>query len=339
MRGQRLTVALVSNLERALPEEIELTHGATGLPQMLIPREVPLGGPRAMLVRRTLPHRDRRMIGAWCFVDHYGPVDLSRTEGMRVPPHPHTGLQTVSWLIDGAILHADSIGSHVEVRPGQLNLMTAGRGISHAEDSHAKDSHVEESLAQPSILHGIQLWVALPAHQRHQAPHFEHHGTLPMLRTQDTEVVVFMGDLLGMSSPALTYTPIVGAQLRLTAGASISIPVHADYEYGVLAVQGSPAVDGIPLSEHALLDLGAGHELLTITTTEDSLLLLLGGEPFAEKIVMWWNFIGRDHEEIATMRSQWQDHDPLFGTVRHNAPRLEPPELPNTRLKARGARR
>lgn len=319
----------MSNLEKVAEDEALAPESLGGHPSLLLPREVPLGGPRAMLVRRTLPHRDRRMIGAWCFVDHYGPVDLSVTEGMRVPPHPHTGLQTVSWLIDGVILHTDSVGSRVQIHPGQLNLMTAGAGISHAEDS----------LAEPSILHGIQLWVALPSESRRQAPHFEHHADLPRVMIDAAEAIVFMGDFAGVTSPAATYSPIVGAQVRLPAGASVSLPLRPDFEYGLLAVSGTIHVNDLLVSEHALMDLGTNHESVTVTSENGALVLLLGGEPFAEPIVMWWNFIGRDHDEIVEMRQRWAAHDAIYGLVDYHSPRLEAPELPNTRLKSRGSQR
>ena len=124
---------------------------------VLAPREVPLGGTRQLLVRRTLPHRDLRTVGAWCFLDDYGPVDVTGTPGMQVPPHPHTGLQTVTWLLDGEVRHQDSLGSDALVRPGELNLMTAGRGISHAETT---------PVGATGALRGLQLWVALPARHR-----------------------------------------------------------------------------------------------------------------------------------------------------------------------------
>ena len=132
----------------------------------MTPREVPLGGLRAMTVRRTLPQRQRSLIGAWCFVDHYGPDPVDDTGGMNVAPHPHTGLQTVSWLFEGEIEHRDSAGNHAMVRPGEVNLMTAGRGISHSEIS----------TPGTRTLHGAQLWVALPDADRHVEPDFAHHA-------------------------------------------------------------------------------------------------------------------------------------------------------------------
>jgi quercetin 2,3-dioxygenase len=295
---------------------------------VLTPREVPLGGPRAILVRRTLPHRERRMIGAWCFVDHYGPVDVAVTTGMRVPPHPHTGLQTVSWLIDGAIAHNDSVGSTVVVQPGQLNLMTAGQGISHSEDS----------LSEPVHLHGVQLWVALPDGSRMQAPHFENHQDLPTLTIEGAEVTVFMGELLGLSSPAAIYTPIVGAQLKLPPGTSLTMPLRSDFEYGVLAIDGQIQIDEDHVPEHALASLGRDRSEVRLTAPSGALLLLLGGQPFDEEIVMWWNFIGRSHEEIEQMRADWESGT-VFGHVDYHAPRLEAPPMPLTRLKPRGATR
>ncbi|MGH3365223.1 MAG: pirin family protein, partial [Nocardioidaceae bacterium] len=159
----------MSNLE-ARPGQTEEGRGsvptaAAGV-EVVTSREVPLGGPRAMTVRRTLPQRQRSLIGAWCFVDHYGPDDVASTGGMDVPPHPHTGLQTVSWLFTGEIEHRDSLGSHAMVHPGELNLMTAGRGIAHSE----------VSTPATNTLHGVQLWLALPDHARDTARDFEHYA-------------------------------------------------------------------------------------------------------------------------------------------------------------------
>jgi quercetin 2,3-dioxygenase len=337
VRATRGTYSVdVSNFERTSPDleseplEIDSSQGSASGQEFVVmaPREVPLGGPRAILVRRTLPHRERRMIGAWCFVDHYGPVDLTLTEGMRVPPHPHTGLQTVSWLIDGAIAHTDSVGSNVVVKPGQLNLMTAGVGISHSEDS----------LHQPSLLHGVQLWVALPDGTRMQSPHFEHHAELPKAMVDGSEIIVFMGELFGLTSPAATYTPIVGAQLTLTAGSKLVVPLRPEFEYGVLAVKGEVWIDDEPLTEHSLASLGRERTEIKVSAPDGALLVLLGGEPFGEEIVMWWNFIGRTHEEIEQMRLDWERGEG-YGHVEYHSARLEAPAMPLTRLKARGATR
>src|SRR5580692_5450904 len=185
----------MSNLDRS-PTELmcERHEGGSAGPVVLPYRNVPLGGPRAMTVRRSLPQRARSLIGAWCFVDHYGPDLVSTSGGMTVPPHPHTGLQTVSWLFAGEIDHRDSVGSHATVRPGELNLMTAGRGIQHSE----------VSLPQTTVLAGAQLWIALPDATRNSAPFFERFVPAPF-EFGGATVTVFLGELLGHSSSARTF--------------------------------------------------------------------------------------------------------------------------------------
>ena len=288
---------------------------------LLEPREVPLGGPRAMLVRRTLPHRDRRTVAAWCFVDHYGPAGGAP---MRVPPHPHTGLQTVSWLLSGHVRHTDSLGSDQVVRPGELNLMTAGHGIAHAEDS------VDGS----GPLHGVQLWVALPDAHRDQPAHFEHHADLPVLQDGAVSTVVIVGGLAGVHSHALTYTPLLGAEVRIPAGAGTRLPLEPQFEHAVLALEGSPVVAGSALPRSTLAYLGRDRSELDLAAQDGARLLLLGGVPFEEELVMWWNFVGRDHDDIVTARADWAAGE-RFGAVAYNGDRLPAPELPVTRLKPR----
>src|SRR5699024_1067317 len=191
------------------PAEVECTGldpdaVPAGPVEVLTSREVPHGGPRAMTVRRTLPQRARTMIGAWCFVDHYGPDDVSVTGGMDVAPHPHTGLQTVSWLFTGEIEHRDSLGKHAMVRPGEVNLMTGGRGICHSE----------VSTPATTVLHGVQLWVALPEEHRQAPRDFRHHVPEPV-RRDGAELRVFLGSLAGEVSPVPTFTPLLGAEIIL----------------------------------------------------------------------------------------------------------------------------
>jgi redox-sensitive bicupin YhaK (pirin superfamily) len=320
----------MSNLERR-PEETacggRLDVAAEPVRELQVGAAVALGGPRAMSVTRTLPNRARRMVGAWCFVDYYGPDDLAGGAGMQVPPHPHTGLQTVSWLVAGEVLHRDSVGSVQLVSPGQLNLMTAGHGISHSEESPADHS---------PVLHGVQLWTVLPDGDRHVPPHFEHHPTLPELTDSGVSVIVIMGELGGAASPADVYSPLVGAEARLEPGADTRLPVHADWEYAALALAGDVDVDGVRLSPGPLLYLGTGRVDLPVRANCAARLLLIGGEPFDEHIVMWWNFVGRGHEDIVAAREGWMRGDPRFGTV-HGYPgdRLPAPALPTVRLKPR----
>lgn len=328
----------MSNVEQR-PAETECGGvGVLDAPELLAPREVPLGGPRAMTVRRTLPHRERRMVGAWCFVDHYGPHDVDAEAGMDVPPHPHTGLQTVSWLLEGEVRHHDSIGSTQMVRPGQLNLMTAGHGISHSEQTPPPGERTTNAL------HGVQLWVALPAAARAVAPAFEHHAALPVVDVDGTRVTVVMGSLAGATSPATTYSPLVGAELSLRSGTHATVPVDATFEHAVLAMDGDIDVDGHLVRRGELLYLPPGPTQLRLAAPDDSdapaCALLIGGEPFAERIVMWWNFVGTDHDEIVAAREHWQAGDARFGDVMAYGPgRLDAPALPNARLTARGRTR
>jgi redox-sensitive bicupin YhaK (pirin superfamily) len=291
---------------------------------------VALGGPRGMMVTRTLPNRNRRMIGAWCFVDFYGPADLTSAPGMRVAPHPHIGLQTVSWLIAGEVLHRDSLGSQQMIRPGQLNLMTAGHAISHSEETPAEHS---------PVLHGVQLWTALPDEYRHVPPRFAHHTDLPVLTEPGVTATVIMGELGDARSPAQIFSPLVGAEVAVEAGADTRLPLIPDWEYAALALSGTVEVDGLALSAGPLLYLGSGRSDLALRSEGSGRVLLIGGEPFDEQIIMWWNFIGRDHDEIVAAREDWMSGQ-RFGTVRGYAgDPLPAPPMPTTRLKPRGRQR
>jgi redox-sensitive bicupin YhaK (pirin superfamily) len=291
---------------------------------LLAGHDVPLG--RYTTVRRLLPLRQRRMIGAWCFLDHFGPDDVAGRPGMQVPPHPHTGLQTVTWLVEGRIVHRDSLGNTVAVQPGQLNLMTSGHGISHAEQSPPD---------HPPVMHGAQLWVALPEAARHGAPGFTHLDRLPVDQGRWGELTVLVGELAGLSSPAEVHTRLVGAQLVLNGDETVRLPVRTDHEYGVLAMSGSATVGTTPLVPGSLLHLGAGHRELPVAGQPGTRLLLIGGEPFDEPLVMWWNFVGRSHEEIVAAREDWMAGR-RFGTVTGTgAAPLPAPAMPTTRLRAR----
>ena len=271
--------------------------------EILDHRQVPLGGTRAMDVRRTLPQRVRSLVGAWCFLDHYGPDDVSTSDGMQVPPHPHTGLQTVSWLFEGEIAHRDSVGSLQTVRPGELNLMTAGRGISHSEESPAG--------LRPPLLHGVQLWVALPGDRLGDEPFFEHHGDLPVWSGPGGERVQVLVGSLGVGgarlrSAATVFTPLVGAQVDLPAGASVELAVDPGFEHALLVDTGDASFEGVTVPVASLGYVEPGRAALTVTAGASPVrAVLIGGEPFAEEIVMWWNFVGRSHDDVAAARADW----------------------------------
>ncbi|EIV94286.1 pirin family protein [Frankia sp. QA3] len=268
-------------------------------------------------VRRVLPRRVRRTIGAWCFVDHMGPTAISPSNPVAVGPHPHIGLATVTWLLHGRQVHRDSLGSEQVLRPGELNLMSAGHGVAHAEES---EDHRGE-------LHGVQLWVAQPEHTRHGPPAFAHHADLPVARFGAAEVTVLLGELDGNVSPARTDTPLVGADLALRAGGTV-LPLRRDFEHGLVVLAGSVEVGAQVLRPGRLGYLGAGRDELPLRAGEGARVLLLGGEPFADRLVMWWNFVARSRAEIDVARADWQAGADRFGAVATNARRIPAPERP-----------
>jgi quercetin 2,3-dioxygenase len=320
----------MSNTE-TLPTELTCPGGVpgTGAVEVLTAREVPLGGPRAMTVRRTLPQRKRSLVGAWCFADHYGPDDVGSTGTMDVPPHPHTGLQTATWLFAGEVEHRDSLGTHAIVRPGELNLMTAGHGICHSE----------VSTAGVTTLHGVQLWVAFPDAHRDTARDFHHHTPVP-IDLGGATARVFLGTLAGQTSPVPTFTPLVGAEIVLDPHASISLTVEADHEHGVLVDTGTVTFAGTELARAELGYLAPGTAILELTNPggQPARVLLLGGAPFPEDIVMWWNFVARSHDEIVAFREAWERESDQFGRIDGYAGtpgRLPAPALPNARITPR----
>ncbi|GAA2510197.1 pirin family protein [Winogradskya humida] len=294
---------------------------------------VALGGPRGMGVVRTLPSKHRRMVGAWCFLDAYGPHDLAGSPGMRVGPHPHIGLQTVTWLLSGEVLHRDSLGNRQEIRPGQLNIMTAGSGISHSEETPAEHG---------PVLQGVQLWVALPESDRHMPPAFAHHSDLPVIREAGLTATVLMGTLAGATSPARCHTPLVAAELTLAAGTDTSLPLNPTFEYAFLTLDGEATAAGTPLKPGPLLYVGAGRSTLDVSAGPPTRVLLLGGEPFEEKLVMWWNFVARTSDEVVAAREAWTaaEHDggagPFGEVLGYDGPRIPAPPMPITTLVASG---
>ncbi len=273
-------------------------------------------------VRRLLPLRLRRSVGGWCFVDHYGPTSVDGVAGMRVPPHPHIGLQTVTWLLAGNVLHRDSLGSEQMIRPGQLNLMTAGRGIAHAEESPADHD---------PTLHGVQLWLALPSADRQVTPAFEHHRELPVLAAGGFAVTVFAGSLAGVTSPARTFSPVAGADISAARDTSGRLPLVPSHEYVIFVAGGQAAAGGIPLSPGRLLYLAPGRDSVAVTAQAGTRLLLLGGEPLGEPLLMWWNFVARTPDDITRAAQAWADGQfgdvPGYRGVPMPAPPLDPARL------------
>lgn len=311
-------------------------YGVTTL-HRLEPREVPLGGLRAMQVQRTLPHRDRTLVGAWCFVDHFKPS----SSRMDVAPHPHCGLQTVTWLFDGEVEHRDSAGNVQLVRPGEVNLMTAGHGISHSE------------VSTSAGLRGVQLWVAQPDADRSGSNAFDHFATtLTDLSVMSGAATarVFVGELEGASSPVRTFSPLIAAELVLGPGTAVDITVEPGFEHAVLLDEGRLTIapgdateeEALALAESELGLVDPGREFIRFMTGDTAArAILIGGAPLDEELLMWWNFIARSHEEIVAARDEWQADSGRFGRVEgYVGPidRIPAPDLPPVRLKPRTPR-
>ena len=328
----------MTNLEPRPQEQVCVAGPEPAAVELIEPRDVPLGGPRAMTVRRTLPSRRRSLIGAFCFADHYGPDDIAVSGGMDVAPHPHTGLQTVTWLFEGQVLHRDALGSVQTIEPGQLNLMTAGDGICHSEEGTLA------RFPEQGRLHGVQLWTALPGTARAGERAFDHVRDVPSFSVDGALVRVFMGSLGGVTSPARAYSPLVAAQLDVPAGGTVRLPVDPAFEHGVLLDSGELTVCGTPVAEAWLAYLAPGRDEILLEAGDTPVrAVLMGGAPFEEEVLMWWNFVGRTHEEVVTARAQWQAAvagDPegiaRFGWVSgYDGAPLPAPELPQVRLKPR----
>jgi len=291
----------------------------TGAPCRPTLQELPgrlsdLGG---LAIRRLLPRSQRRLVGPWCFLDAYGPLSFSSGKPMDVAPHPHIGLQTVSWLLEGEVIHHDSLGLEGTATPGVLNLMTAGRGIAHAEETPA---------ANAGRLRGVQLWVALPEASRETAPAFESHRALPVVDLEGGRATLIMGELAGSRSPARSFSPIVGVDLALAPGGRLVLPLEPEFEHALVPLQGACRLDDQPLAVDTLYYLGCGRgELRLASDREPARAILIGGAPFGETILMWWNFVARSTEEIVAAREDWEAGRRFGAVSAYAGPRLSAP--------------
>lgn len=276
-------------------------------------RATEVGG---MPVARVLPTKGRRTVGAWCFVDLMGPADAADPDPMEVGPHPHIGLSTVTWLLEGEAVHSDSLGTEQLIRPGQVNLMTAGHGIAHAE------------LAAQPPFRGVQMWIAQPEATRHGDAVFAHHGELPEVEAAGLRGLVLAGSLAGATAPTRTDTALVGADLTLDRGVA-SVVTEPGFEHAVVPLDGRVKV-GEQIVEPGwlgLIPMGL-EELPLAAETDASRLLLLGGEPLGETVSMWWNFVARDRDELTRAYRDWQDRTDRFGPVPSSLERIEAPPPP-----------
>ena len=233
-----------------------------------------------------------------------GPADVRAGEGIDIGPHPHIGLQTVTWLTAGEILHRDSLGSEQLIRPGQLNLMTAGNGVSHSE----------EGTGYSGPLQGVQFWVVQPEETRHGAPTFEHQASLPTVELDNGVAHVFIGELAGATSPARRDTDHAGYDLSLRPGTT-ELPLRADYEYALIVVEGTVRVGSDVITPGHLAYFGMGRDEGALTVTEAARAMLIGGVPFPDRILMWWNYVARTRAEVEIAHRDWTNRDERFGRV------------------------
>ena len=276
-------------------------------------RSTSLGG---LDIVRVLPTKGRRTVGAWCFVDLMIPPESDEPHPMEIGPHPHMGLSTVTWLFEGEALHSDSLGTEQLIRPGQLNLMTAGHGIAHAE------------LGLRDGLKGVQMWVALPEETRHGGSSFEHHAELPLFDFGSGEATVFMGRLGDVESDARADSRLVGADVTL-AGGRARLPVEPDFEHAVVPLDRTLKVEDALVEPRWLALVPPGADILEIHSEGPARAMVLGGEPFGVPIKMWWNFVARDLDEITSAWRAWQAHDEdRFGPVPSDLDRMDAPTPP-----------
>jgi redox-sensitive bicupin YhaK (pirin superfamily) len=285
----------------AFPEEASRSEGLEGCADDAVIERTPWRTAEiapGVTVERALPLRKRRTVGAWCFLDLAGPFDPASGVPMDIGPHPHIGLQTVTWLFDGEVLHRDSLGSVQTIRPGQLNLMTSGGGVVHSEHSPRDVNGTGVHLAQ--------LWIALPDGQRHGAASFEHHAVLPVAdHAQGVSATVIVGHHAGLQSPATVHSPLVGLDVALLAGAQSALPIDREFEHAAIVISGEVTIAGESLRRGELLYLGRHRTELPLTASVESRLLIVGGEPFESEILMWWNFVARTRTEIVLARDEW----------------------------------
>jgi len=335
------TVRLVSSAE-GTPAPLDSTKGlpaASGPVIEALPgRKVDLGD--GLAVRRILPGRKRRMVGPWCLVDHFGPTGVARGPGMRVAPHPHIGIRTATWLVEGAVLHRDSLGNEQRIRPGQLNLMTTAGGMAHSEESPED---------RPPLLHGVQLWAAMPDQGRHGPAAFDHFPVLPTTSDGRLELTVILGDQAGMASPAGDVGPVAALSVVISpppptplastgtppASTAGAVALDPAFEYGVIVLEGEAVIGGVSLGVGAMLYLGRGRSELTLDAEGTSRLLVLGGAPFGEPVVMWWNFVARSDREIRAAREDWMAGRRFGSVAGFDGEQLAAPELPAGRLRPR----
>lgn len=282
--------------EHEIEQECDVNEGCGAIRLLVKPRDKDLG---EFTVRRTLPTRQLKMVGPWVFFDHMGPAEFAPGSGINVRPHPHINLATVTYLFEGEILHRDSLGSLQAIRPGDVNLMVAGKGIVHSERERP------EVTASHHRLHGLQLWLALPTADEEIAPSFHHYPSaeIPMVDVDGVPVRVIMGHAYGARSPVKTHSETIYIEARLKAGQSLMLP-DAD-ERALYVIEGSLNAGGTLLCQYTMAVFTA-ETGIKVTAEEDCLLSLIGGKPLGKRY-MEWNFISSRKARVEQAKVDWEN--------------------------------
>ncbi|NLD10099.1 MAG: pirin family protein [Xanthomonadaceae bacterium] len=283
-------------------------------------------------VKRALPNRNCPRIGAWCFLDylHIKSVDPKNlndpSKKINVAPHPHIGLQTFTWMLQGEIVHHDSLGNHSIIRPYEVNLMTAGNGIVHTEVS-------EPNYHGP--LKTLQFWIALPKEKSSNPSSFKHYDDLPMFSHEGLIIHLFMGRFLGYRAPTQSYSPLMGADIMAHESKTCTLPLDPEFEYGIFITEGAVEIDGEHYNDDEFIAIETGQISLTLTLEKGTHIALIGGTPLTEPLIIWWNFVAHDPAQIEAATRDWGNYpNKRFNHVKHPDSPLNAPAL-NTRLKAR----
>ncbi len=294
--------------------ECPVIDGARQIQRIAV-RNAEVGG---IPINRALPTRERRTVGAWCFLDHIGPVSGSEID-LHVGAHPHIGLQTFTWMMQGEILHRDSLGTEQIIRPGQVNLMTAGHGIAHTEDS----------VAGQHAIHAAQLWIALPKEHADTEPSFDHYPDLPRWHEQDMDMTLLIGSYGAQAAPTKSFSPLVGVDLQVVQAGQKNLELQKDFEYGLLPLHGDWKIEGEIFAENDLAYLGCGRTHLLVESPANGRALLVGGAPLKHEVLIWWNFVSHSRAAIMQAQRDWEaDNKSRFADVPGATKRLSPPPIP-----------
>ena len=287
----------MSNLASDVQQPCEVDDSCSDITKLLHPRERELGG---FSVRRLLPTTGQRMVGPWVFFDHMGPADFPAGKGINVRPHPHIGIATVTYLFEGEILHRDSLGSYQPIRPGDINLMVAGRGITHSERERP------EVTASAHRQHGLQLWLALPEEDEETEPAFWHYAdsSIPAVEIEGVPVRVMMGAAYGVTSPVKTFSETLYMEARLRTGQRLELP--ATEELAVYVADGSLTAGTTALPSFTMAIL-SGRDGTVLEGTEDARIAIVGGSPLSPRF-MEWNFVSSRRERIEQAKDDWREN-------------------------------